>query len=194
MPPFNASIRSLSLQRIVSAAAALALAVGGVAALLLFVNRLLRPSDFASVSLPVVAVVAAVASTFNPCGLPVLPGFFTAFASGGRPEGARRRIELGLGAGLGAVGVVFAVGILVSLAGAGTKGVISPYFRWVQLAVGLLLVVIALAHLADRTSRLPLVGRIVGVGGRLWDHAMSGRMTFRRSVVFGAGFVATGVG
>ncbi|MEE9248017.1 MAG: hypothetical protein V3U79_04890 [Dehalococcoidia bacterium] len=165
----------------------------GIAALLYFFNQLLKPGDFASISLPVVALVAAVAATFNPCGLPALPGFLAFAGSSGGAVAGRRRASMSLMTGLGAVSVVIGVGVIVALAGGGTKGVIAPYFRWVQVTVGLILIAMAGLHLAGQSARLPLVAGITGVGSRIWGQAM-GAPSHRKSYLFGAGFVAVGVG
>ena len=182
----------MAVRRVVSGGLPLAVAIGGIAALLYFWSQLLRPGDLGSLSLPVVAFTAGVAATFNPCGLPVLPGFL-AFMGGGGGAGARRRAGLSLAASLGAMSLVIVLGIIVGLAGAGTKGLIAPNFRWVQLAVGLFLIGLATLHLMGQTTRLPLVGPIMGLGSRVWEGAM-GRPTPRGSYLFGAGFVLVGVG
>ncbi len=171
----------------------LALLAGGVAALLFFWNELLKPDEFGAASLPLVAFVAGVAATFNPCGLPALPGFLTFSGASDQAAGLGRRSGLSLGAGLGAMSVVIVFGVIVAFAGAGSKGLIAPYFRWVQLGVGLALIGLAAVHLMGQTERLPLVGRIMGVGSHIWDKAM-GRPTPRGSYLFGAGFVLVGAG
>ena len=169
-----------------------AVAIGGVATLLFFWNQLLKPGELSSISLPVVALVAGVAATFNPCGLPALPGFLT-FLGGGKDASAGRRLGLSLSVSLGAMTLVIALGILVAFVGSGTKGLIGPNFRWVQLGVGIFLVSLAVLHLAGRTERLPLVGPVMGLGSRVWEGAL-GNPTPRGSYLFGAGFVLVGVG
>jgi cytochrome c biogenesis protein CcdA len=171
----------------------LALLAAGVAALLFFWNELLKPDEFGAASLPLVAFVAGVAATFNPCGLPALPGFLTFTGASDEAPGLGRRSGLSLGASLGAMSVVIVFGVIVAFAGAGSKGLIAPYFRWVQLGVGLALIGLAAVHLMGQTERLPLVGRIMAVGSHVWDGAM-GRPTPRGSYLFGAGFVLVGAG
>ena len=123
--------------------------------MLYFWNQLLRPGELASASLPLVALIAGIAATFNPCGLPALPGFITLLGGNTGDAGVRQRLRLSLGASLGAMSLVLALGIIVAIVGSGTKGLIAPYFRWVQLAVGLFLVGLASLHMTDQTSRLP---------------------------------------
>ncbi len=68
----------------------LALTLGGVIVALFFVEKLLLAGNLGALSLPVVALVGGVASTFNPCGLPALFGFL-AFGggAGARPADGR---------------------------------------------------------------------------------------------------------
>ncbi len=164
----------------------------GVLTLIYFWNQLLRPGDLNAISLPLVALVAGIAATFNPCGLPALPGFL-AFGGDDNAAGLGRRSGLSLATAFGAMTVILLLGVLVAIAGTGTKGLIAPYFRWVQLSVGLILVSVAVLHLGGQTNRLPFVGQVMGVGSRIWEHSM-GRPTPKKSYLFGAGFVAVGVG
>lgn len=180
-------------QRIASAALLVAVAVAGVAVLLVFWNTVMPSEDFASLSLPVVAMVAAVAATFNPCSLPALPGFVAAAGAAGGEATARRRLQLSLAAAVGAAAVVVALGVLLAVAGAGITSVVELRFRWVQLVVGLFLVAVAVLHLAGKTSGLPLVGSVVGAGNRVWEAGME-RPGIRSSLAWGAGFVAIGGG
>ncbi len=192
-----------TVRRTIPAVLLLGLVSGGVAALLFFWNELLKPDEFGAASLPLVAFVAGVAATFNPCGLPALPGFLTFTGASDQAAGLGRRSGLSLGASLGAMSVVIVFGVIVAFAGAGSKGLIAPYFRWVQLiapyfrwvqlGVGLALIGLAALHLMGQTERLPLVGRIMGVGSHVWDRAMD-RPTPRGSYLFGAGFVLVGAG
>ncbi len=169
-----------------------ALAAGGVAGLLFFWNELLSPDDLGAASLPLVAFVAAIASTFNPCGLPALPGFLT-FTGAGQDISRRRRGRLSLSVSLGAVSIILIFGIIVAAAGAGTKGLVTPHLRWVQLGIGVALIGLAVLHLSNRSERLPAVGRIMAMGSRMWDGAV-GNPTAKGGYLFGAGFVAVGAG
>ena len=184
---------AVAVRRVGAGALLAAVVAAGVGALIYFVTQLLRPGDLNVLSLPLVAFVAGVAATFNPCGMPALPGFLTFGGQGGRDEGVWRRGSLSLSAALGAMTVVIAIGLVVAAAGTGAKGLLAPYTRWVQLAIGLVLIGLALAHLAGRTSSLPLMGRVMGLGSRACEEAI-GRPTTRGSYLFGAGFVAVGVG
>ncbi|MCH8297038.1 MAG: hypothetical protein IH873_03135 [Chloroflexi bacterium] len=183
-------VTSGTLQKIGSGLVLLGVVAVGVLTLLYFWNQLLRPGDLNAISLPLVALVAGIAATFNPCGLPALPGFL---AFGGENIGLGRRSGLSLATAFGAMTIIIVLGIIVAIAGTGTKGLIAPYFRWVQLAVGLVLVSVAVLHLGGQTNRLPLVGQVMGMGSRIWEHSM-GSPTPKKSYLFGAGFVVVGVG
>lgn len=181
-------------QGIVAVVLLVAVAAGGIFALQFFWRQILRPGDLSAFSLPVVALVAGVAATFNPCGLPTLPGFLAAMGGGAADTSrVRRRASMSLAAAFGAMTIVLLVGILVAVVGEGTKGIVGPNFRWIQLSVGLFLVAIAVLHLLDKTHSLPLVGPIMGAGGQVWDVAMREQST-RNNYLFGAGFVLVGVG
>ena len=171
----------------------LAVVTGGVLVLLFFVKELLRPGDLNALSLPLVAIVAAIAAVFNPCAIPVLPGFLSFGSGTSESPGPWRRGGLSLMVSLGAMTLVIALGIIVALLGTGIEDLIAPYFRWVQLALGLFLISIAGLHLVGQTSRLPLLGPIMALGSRAWEQAL-GRPTPFGSYLFGAGFVAVGVG
>lgn len=185
--------RALGIQRAVSGVLLVAIAIGGVLALLYFWNQLLRPGELGSASLPLVALIAGIAATFNPCGLPALPGFIIMIGGNAEDVGVRQRLRLSLGASLGAMSLVLVLGIIVAIVGSGTKGLIAPNFRWVQLVVGLFLIGLASLHMTDQASRLPLVGPIMNLGGRMWNQAM-GKPTVWGSYLFGGGFVLVGVG
>ncbi len=183
-----------TLRRTISAGLLLlGVVAGGVLILLYFWNQLLRPGDLNAISLPLVALVAGIAATFNPCGLPALPGFLAFGGGNGNALGLGRRSGLSLATAVGAMTIIIVLGIIVAIVGTGTKGLIAPYFRWVQLAVGLFLVSVAVLHLGGQTSRLPLVGQVMGMGSRIWERTL-GRPTPKGSYLFGAGFVIVGVG
>ena len=178
---------------VISGLVLLALASSGVAGVLYFWGQILGPGDLSAVSLPVVALAAGVAATFNPCSLPLLPGFLTFVGGSDDDMGVRRRSGLSLTVSLGAASTVIVMGIVVAVVGAGAKELIAPYFRWVQLFVGLVLMGLATFHLLGRSHGFPGIAPIVRLGGRMWDGAV-GTPTPRSAYLFGAGFVAVGAG
>ena len=188
----SAPASSGTLRKISAGAILLGVVAGGVLILLYFVNQLLRPGDLNAIGLPLVALVAGIAATFNPCGLPALPGFL-AFGGDDNAAGLGRRSGLSLATAFGAMTIIIVLGIIVAIAGTGTKGLIAPYFRWVQLTVGVVLVSVAVLHMGGHTNRLPLIGQVMGMGSRIWEHSM-GSPTPQKSYLFGAGFVVVGVG
>lgn len=179
---------SRSWGTLASTAAFLAIAGGGLVGLLFFVNGLYAVGRLGALSLPLVAVVGGVAATFNPCGLPVLPGFL---AVGAGDASATRRTQLSLAAALGAVSVVMLLGVVVAVLGMEVQILVAPHFRWVQGVAGALLAAIAVLRLARQTERLPLIGSLVAAGSRVWESAVR-RPTPFGAYLFGAGFVAVG--
>ncbi|MEE9285464.1 MAG: hypothetical protein V3V35_07040 [Dehalococcoidia bacterium] len=184
---------NVTVQRFAAGALLLAVVAGGVLVLHIVWNQLLKPGDFASLSLPVVALAAGAASTFNPCALPALPGFLTFLGDTSGEAGVRRRAGLSLATSLGAMSVILALGVLVAIVGGQTKDLIAPNFRWVQLAVGVILIGVAALHMVGQAGRFPLVGPITSLGSRMWQGAL-GKPTPRGSYLFGAGFVVVGAG
>ena len=180
-------------QRVVSWVLLTALAGAGVTALIFFFQQLLTPGDLGSLSLPIVALTAGLAATFNPCGLPALPGFLMFLGGGDDELSVKRRSMLSLSTSLGAVAIVLPIGLVVALVGAGTKELVSPYVRWVQLGVGTFLVVVAMGHLLGKTQTLPLVGKVMGAGSQIWERSI-GNPTPKGAFGFGAGYVLVGFG
>lgn len=170
-----------------------AVIAAGLAALVFFWNEVVGRDDFSAVSLVFVAALAGVAATFNPCALPALPAFLTFAGAGGATPERGRRTRSSLATALGAMSVVVVVGVIVGLAGAGTKSLIDPYFRWVQLGVGIFLIGVATFHLLGFTHRLTFVGPVMSFGSRVWDRATR-QKTSGSSYLVGAGFVLVGVG
>ncbi len=169
------------------------LPVIGVIALLVFVNTLLRPGQLDSWSLPLVAIAAGLAATFDPCALPSVPGLIAGFATG-KNLSTRARFRASAAASLGAMSVVALIGLLIALLGSATGATLSPYSRWVQLVAGTGLALVATTHLARKMTNIPFSGRIIAVGDRLWEKATTGPLSFRRAAALGAGFVGIGFG
>ena len=159
----------------------LGLAAGGVLVLLFFSEGLLMAGRLGAVSLPLMAVAGAVASAFNPCSLPALPAFL----------GRGARADPGTSVALGAVTVVLAFGLVVTIVGMEVQVLVAPGLGWVQVGAGAVLIVMALLHLTGRMGRLPLGGALVTAGSRLWELTLQ-RPTRLGDYLFGAGFVAVG--
>jgi cytochrome c biogenesis protein CcdA len=161
----------------------LTLAAGGILVLLFFSGGLLMAGRLGTVSLPLMAVAGAVASAFNPCALPALPAFL------GR--GGRERVDPGLAAALGAVTVVLAFGLVVTILGMEVQILVAPGLGWLQVAAGATLIAMALLHLTGRMGWLPLGRSFATAGSRLWELTLQ-RPARLADYVFGAGFVAVG--
>lgn len=136
-----------------------------------------------TVSLPLMAAAGAVASAFNPCALPALPAFMR--------RGGGARGDPGPAAALGAVTVVLAFGLVVTILGMEVQILVAPGLGWLQVAAGAALIAIALLHLTGRIGRLPLGAALVSAGSRLWELTLR-RPTRLGDYLFGAGFVAVG--
>lgn len=166
-----------------------AFTTAGVLLLIYFTGRMLMVGRLGSVSLPVMAVVGAVASVFNPCALPALPGFLV--FCGGRRQSTRRRIELAAAAGGGAILVVTAILGVVVVLGMEAQVLVAPGFGRVQVVFGLVLIGLAAAHLLGVIPRLPLIGKLSMAGSRVWAAAVE-RPNPGGAFLFGAGFLAVG--
>jgi cytochrome c biogenesis protein CcdA len=129
------------------------------------------------------AAAGAVASAFNPCALPALPAFM------GRGGGARA--DPGPAAALGAVTVVLAFGVVVTVLGLEVQILVAPGLGWLQVVAGTALIAMALLHLTGHIGRLPLGASLVTAGSRLLELTLR-RPTRLGDYLFGAGFVAVG--
>jgi len=189
---YNTHVKnSARLTNLLAFVSFLVLSAVGITALLLFWNALLKPSDLGALSLPLVAITAGMAATFNPCALPALPAFLTRMS--GEEAARSRHATVSLFAGLGAFALVLLLGLLVAALGEGLKPYVREHFRWAQLAVGATLILLAGLHLLEQTARLPLVGRIMDKGHQIWEWVIRSP-TPEGSFAFGAGFVLVGVG
>ncbi len=166
-----------------------AIATAGVLLLVYFTSRMLMVGRLGSLSLALMAVVGGVASAFNPCALPALPGFLV--FCGGAQQPPRQRAALALAAGGGAFVVVTAVLGVVAVLGMEAQMLVAPSFGWVQVGVGAIMILLAAAHLLGVVPRLPLIGEVTEAGGRLWDAAVQ-RPNPGGAFLFGAGFLAVG--
>ncbi len=173
-----------------SVIAFVAVASGGVLVLLFFAGQLLMRLRMDALSLPLLALVAAVAATFNPCAWPALPAFF-ALGGNAAEGGLRRRPGLAVAMALGSMSVVVVFGGVVAWLGMQAQMLVAVHFGWVQIEAGVVLVALAVVHLLGLAGRLPLMSQITGLGARVWDRAV-GRPNAGGAYLFGAGFVAVG--
>ena len=163
----------------------------GMSALLFVWSAIFKPEDLGTFPLPLVAVLSGVAATFNPCALPTLPAFLTRLSA--KENSQRKHLSNSFYTGLGALLVVLMLGLAVATLGEGLKPFVRENFRWVQLAIGLILVTLAGLHMLDRTARFPFLGPIIDRGHQMWEQVLRNPSP-GGSLIFGAGFVLVGVG
>jgi cytochrome c biogenesis protein CcdA len=166
-----------------------AIATAGVLLLVYFTSRMLMVGRLGLLSLPLMAVVGGVASAFNPCALPALPGFL--MFCGGPRQPLRQRAAIALAAGGGAFVVVTAILGVVAVLGMEAQLLVAPKFGGAQVCFGLVMILLAAAHLLGMAPRLPLVDKMTAAGSRLWDAAVE-RPNPSGAFLFGAGFLAVG--
>ena len=68
---------------------------------------------------------------------------------------------------------------------------VAPKFGGAQVCFGLVMILLAAAHLLGMAPRLPLVDKMTAAGSRLWDAAVE-RPNPSGAFLFGAGFLAVG--
>lgn len=147
------------------------------------------------------AVIAGVASFFSPCAFPLLPGYFSFYAAGGRddrPAGRPgRALRLGLAAAAGVITFNLILGFAIGLLGAGAGLALSisgpepnPVVRWFRGGVGVVLIALG-------------IGQWLGVNLKPGlANAFAWRTRPRRDVpgaasalyVYGLGYSAAGMG
>lgn len=108
-------------------------------------------------TLPLLAVIAGVASFFSPCAFPLLPSYlsFYARASNNSPQATRstRALGLGLAAAMGVVTFTLTLGAIIGLLGVSagealsiSKPEPSRLVLWFRGGLGLILVALGLAQ------------------------------------------------
>lgn len=140
-----------------------------------YIPNIAGPKDF-SLGLALIAVTGGVAAFLSPCAFGMLPAYFASFLAlrGDRVEGqaaghtvlASLRYGAATGAGMVAVGAILATLITVigSTFAPGLRVVTSEpneVTRAIRLAVGALLIVMAVAQLTG--FRWPWIGRIAAI-------------------------------
>ena len=117
-----------------------------------------------------VSVVAGIASFFNPCAFPILPGYLAQYYVSASPTGEKRS-RLGtilLYGFIAAVGVIIFdifLGALVGIMGAGfakSLGLTGPnpnaYIRWFRGIVGVFLIFLGYSHATGRGINFSRLG------------------------------------
>jgi len=138
----------------------LALVVGGYGLFIWFIVNVMKGG--AAFGLLFVAAVAGVASFFNPCAFPLLPGFIAQYYTteeqqGGEPNNKKQILFNGFAAALGVISFNVFIGILIGVLGAGfgrSLGLAgddpSTFVRWLRGIVGGMLVYLGISHATGR--------------------------------------------
>lgn len=145
------------------------LTLGGYALFLyLIVNAFPNAS---SLGIVFVSVVAGVASFFNPCAFPILPGYLAQYYVSAPAGGERKKSRLGsilLYGFVAAVGVIvfnIFLGAVVGILGTGfaqSLGLTGPnpneYIRWFRGIVGAFLILLGYSHATGRGINFSRLG------------------------------------
>jgi len=137
----------------------LALVAGGYGLFIWFIINIMQGD--AAFGLLFVAVVAGVASFFNPCSFPVLPAYLAQYYTteeSGRGVNSKRKILLsGLIAALGVTVFNLLLGSVIGILGVGfgkslglAGGEPSSFVRWLRGILGGLLLVLGFSHATGR--------------------------------------------
>ncbi len=108
-------------------------------------------------TLPLLAVIAGIASFFSPCAFPLLPSYLSFYAEAGgnstRPVRSARTLELGVAAAAGVLTFTLMLGIIIGLLGISTGQALSisgpepsGFVLWFRAGVGVTLVALGLAQ------------------------------------------------
>ena len=137
----------------------LALIAGGYGLFIWFVINIIKGG--VAFGLLFVAVVAGVASFFNPCSFPILPAYLAQYyTTEGLEDGASNKKKIllsGLIAALGVTTFNLLLGSLIGLLGVGfgkslglAGGEPSSFVRWLRGILGGLLLILGLSHATGR--------------------------------------------
>ena len=198
----------------------LALVAGGYGLFIWFIINIMKGG--AAFGLLFVAVVAGVASFFNPCSFPVLPAYlaqyYTTEESDRRGVNSKKKILLsGLVAALGVTVFNLLLGSLIGILGVGfgkslglAGGEPSSFVRWLRGILGGLLLVLGFSHATGRgvnfdflqrffSARGPLrqrseVSEISSQGGGPKPHTNQPQTPFGKIFSYGFGYTLLGIG
>lgn len=147
----------------------LALIVGGYSLFIWFIINIMQGD--AAYGLLFVALVAGIASFFNPCSFPLLPAYLTQyFGSDNRKKLSNRKKILlyGLIAALGVITFNILLGSLIGVLGIGFGKSLALagddpnlILRWVRGIVGVILFLLGLNHITGRGIHFRIIERYV---------------------------------
>jgi cytochrome c biogenesis protein CcdA len=130
------------------------------------------------------ALLLGVVAAFNPCGFALLPAYLTVLVTGTadarlpRAVAFRRAVTFGLAMTLGFLVVFLTFGLIFGLVSLSIQGSVLPWFSWVTLVLGALIVALGIV--------LIVRGELRGPGLRFEGRAP--RRAFLSQVVYGASF------
>ena len=150
----NASVKLILLFILI-----LALVTGGYSLFIWFVLNIMQGD--AAFGLLFVAVIAGVASFFNPCSFPVLPAYLASYyTKEGSDEDSQRPRQILISGSTAALGVaVFNIllGVMIGILGVGfgkslglAGGDPSSIVRWIRGILGVLLLYLGYSHITGR--------------------------------------------
>ena len=157
-----------------------------------------RPGAY---NLPVLAVMAGVASFFSPCAFPLLPGYLSFYtdvrADGNQANRSARALGLGLVTAGGVLTFTLVLGSTIGLLGLSAGQALSisgpepsPFVLWFRGLVGVLLVALGLAQLFDVNLKPGLADKLAWYT-RPNRQGNGGATTL---YLYGFGYTAAGMG
>jgi len=177
----------------------LALVVGGYGLFIWFAINVMQGG--AAFGLLFVAVIAGVASFFNPCAFPLLPAFLAQYYAATKEKkdkkSARELLLSGLATALGLITFNLILGTIIGILGAGfgkSLGLAgenpSIVVRWFRGIVGVLLLYLGFSHATGK-------GNPFGKLGHLWHSKFPSQETqssFGKLYTYGFGYTLLGIG
>jgi len=175
----------------------LTLVVGGYSLFIWFVINIMKGD--ATFGLFFVAVVAGVASFFNPCAFPLLPAFLAQHYTKKKKEKKKSLKGLllsGLATALGLITFNILLGSVIGVLGAGfgkSLGLAgdnpSIVVRWFRGTAGVFILYLGFSHVTGR-------GNPFGKLGHLWSPKLSSQenLSFRKFYSYGFGYTLLGIG
>ena len=175
----------------------LTLVVGGYSLFLWFVINIMKGG--AAYGLLFVALVAGVASFFNPCAFPLLPAYLAQYYTtkeGEKVKSTMGSLTSGLAASLGVITFNMILGTVIGILGAGfgkSLGLAGDNpnisVRWLRGIVGALLLYLGFSHATGKGNPLE---KLV----HLWHPKSSPESVnnFRRMYSYGFGYTLLGIG
>lgn len=177
----------------------IAVVAGGYTLFLWLVVNVLKGE--AVYGLTFVAVVAGIASFFNPCAFPLLPAFLARQNREGEGERVGQKpqqlLPMAFAAALGLTAFTLLLGAFIGLLGAGFGASLglagddpNITVRWLRGIVGVLLMYLGFSHATRRGNSFRWLNRY-------FHHAPTVRDTgprFRRFFVYGFGYSLLGIG